>query len=135
MSKQKRTLSPEHMCTKLFTNLTTTLFTKPACVYLSRQSPGVKQLLAPAAILPNYIQNHYGIKNSRHFSTSEKLGEKNLWLLWNFGTSSHFTKTISKPLWNVIIENSKIEEETLITFVKLGKITLKTANKLCKVAG
>ena len=78
MSKQKRTLSPEHMCTKLFTNLTTTLFTKPACVYLPRQSPGVKQLLAPAAILPNYIQNHYGIKNSRHFSKSEKLGEKNL---------------------------------------------------------
>ena len=56
LSKQKRTLSPEHTCTKLFTNLTTTLFTKPACVYLPRQSPGVKQLLAPAAILPNYIK-------------------------------------------------------------------------------
>ena len=37
---------------------------------------------------------------------------------------------------NVIIENSKIEEEKLITFVvKLGKIMLKTANMLCEVAG
>ena len=56
MSKQKRTLSPEHTCTKLFTNLTMTLFPKLACVYSLRQSPGVKQSLAPAAILPNYIK-------------------------------------------------------------------------------
>ena len=29
----------------------------------------------------------------------------------------------------------KLEEEKLINFVKLGKIKLKTANMLCKVAG
>ena len=66
-----------------------------------------QEIVGTSSHFTKLYQNHHGIKNSRHYRTNEKLGEKNLWLLWNFGTSSHFTKTISKPLWNVIKENSK----------------------------
>ena len=60
-SKKKRTFSPEYTCTKLFTSLTMT-FPKLACVYSTRQSPGVKKLLGPAAILPNYIKTIMALK-------------------------------------------------------------------------
>ena len=73
-SKKKRTFSPEYTCTKLFTSLTMTLFPKPACVYSTRQSPGVKKLLGPAAILPKLYPNHYemSLKKIRK-SEEEKL--------------------------------------------------------------
>ena len=64
-----------------------TLFPKPACVYPPRQSPGVKKLLGPAAILPNYIKSimGHGIKNSG-ISKQTKNWEKKI---------SHYCETLA----------------------------------------
>ena len=131
MSKKKRTLSPEYRCTKLFTNLTMMIIPKPACVYSPRLSLGIKQLLAPATILQNYIKKFMTWKIASIIEHTKNWKKKNS----DFFETLAPTAILPKLYQNHYVNYPALQKIRKIDYFReTCKIMLKTANKLLNTA-
>ena len=122
--KKKRTFSPEYTCTKLFTSLTVT-FPKLARVYSTRQSPGVKKLLGPAAILPHYIKTIMALKIAGITEQTKNWEKKISDFRETLAPAAILPKLYPNHYEMSLKKIRKSEEEKVINFVKLRNITLK----------